>query len=169
MSMIYILDTSAIIGGFRPTSGHQSYTIQEVIDEVKDERSRLLLDLELGQNLKILEPSNESLKRAISRSKETGDFMHVSKTDIKVISLALDFKEKGEEPIIVSDDYDIQNLLRDLQISFQPLLERGIKEIFTWKQICKACGKEFSLDYDEEECDICGSKIFKVVSSRERV
>ncbi len=169
MSMIYILDTSAIIGGFRPTSGHQSYTVQEVIDEVKDERSRLLLDLELGQNLKILEPSNESLKTAISRSKETGDFMHVSNTDIKVISLALDFKEKGEEPIIVSDDYDIQNLLRDLQISFQPLMERGIKEIFTWKRICKACGKEFSPDYDEEECDICGSKISKVVSSRERV
>ncbi|MFQ5887758.1 MAG: NOB1 family endonuclease [Candidatus Hydrothermarchaeales archaeon] len=169
MSEIFILDTSAIIGGFRPSPEHRSYTVQEVIDEVKDERSRLLADLELSQNLKILEPSSESLRKVISRSKETGDYIRVSSTDTKVISLALDFKKKGGEPIIVSDDYDVQNLSRDLQIIFQPLVERGIQEVFTWKIVCKACGKEFASDYGKEECNRCGSKISKVVSSRERI
>ncbi|MFQ5974707.1 MAG: NOB1 family endonuclease [Candidatus Hydrothermarchaeales archaeon] len=169
MSEIFILDTSAIIGGFRPSPKHQNYTIQEVVDEVKDDRSRLLLDLDLGHSLKILKPSSESLRQVISRSKETGDYMHVSSTDFKVISLALDFKKKEEEPIVVSDDYDVQNLSRDLSIIFQPMLERGIKEVFTWKIVCKACGKEFSLDYDNEECNICGSKISKIVSSKERI
>ena len=39
--------------------------------------------------------------------------------------------------------------------------KKGIKEIYNWKKVCGGCKKEFSEDYPFDDCDVCGSKIFK--------
>ena len=169
MSLIFVLDTSAIIGGFRPDPEDIGYTVSAVISEVKDRDSRLLLELELMENVKIGEPSSYSIKTVTERSKETGDFMHLSPTDLMIVSLAHDFKIKGDDPIIVTDDYDIQNLSRDLSIIFKSLQTRGIRESFIWRIVCKACHKMYDSDYEKTTCECCGSELSKIVTSKEHL
>ena len=60
-----------------------------------------------------------------------------------------------------SDDYTIQNTLKIMDIPYSGIITEGIKEIYNWKKVCQGCKKEFEEDYPFDDCDVCGSKIFK--------
>jgi UPF0271 protein len=46
-------------------------------------------------------------------------------------------------------------------IPFSGILTEGIKGIYNWKKVCEGCKKEYPDDYPFDDCEICGSKIFK--------
>ena len=69
--------------------------------------------------------------------------------------------DENKEIKVITDDYTIQNTLKILNIPFSGVLTSGIKEVYNWKKVCEGCKKEFDEDYPFDDCDICGSKIFK--------
>jgi UPF0271 protein len=162
MRRILVLDSSAFIGGFQPTSGEECYTVQGVLEEVKKESLRLEVDLRLSEGvLRVLGPTRDSLSKVERAATESGDIALLSKTDMDLLSLALHFKGEGKDVAIVTDDYDIQNLAAKLGVSFLPAMEMGIRKVLRWKNICKGCGKRFPIRY-KGRCDTCGS-ILKII------
>lgn len=158
--MKLVLDASALLSGFSPDS--ECYTVQEVIGEVREKNARLRISLSLEEgSLKLIEPREENLLEIKKAALESGDIVKLSETDIKLLSIALYFKKKRAEPVIVTDDYNIQNVAIKLDMKFSPTTEAGIKKIFTWKKICKGCGKKFPVEY-HGNCDVCGTKVSKI-------
>ena len=46
-------------------------------------------------------------------------------------------------------------------IDYSGIITEGIKEIYNWKKVCQGCKKEFEDDYPFDDCEVCGSRIFK--------
>jgi len=157
----YVLDASAFIGGYRPSNPF-NYTIPEVTHEVKDINSKTILETAIKDGyLQIIEPDLKSMERVQETIKSSGDVLRLSHVDQKLIALALHLKNQQENVIVITDDYTIQNALKILKIPFKSVLTSGIKQIYGWKLICKGCKKEYSDDYPFDDCEICGSSIYK--------
>ena len=92
---------------------------------------------------------------------KSGDVLRLSLPDKKVIALALMLKDEGKSVKVISDDYTIQNTLKIMKIPYSGIITEGIKEIYNWKKVCQGCKKEFEESYPFDDCDVCGSKIFK--------
>ena len=48
-----------------------------------------------------------------------------------------------------------------INIPYSGIITDGIKGIYNWKKVCEECKKEFDESYPFNDCDICGSKVFK--------
>jgi len=156
-----VLDASAFIGGYRPTDKN-NFTISEVTEELKDIQSKMIMENALKDGLlNILEPDYDGIKTVELMIKKSGDVLRLSDTDKKLLALALNVKKNYGDVILITDDYSIQNVSKLLKISFKSVLTSGIKEVYGWKKVCKGCKKEYDDDYSWDECEICGSPIFK--------
>ena len=91
----------------------------------------------------------------------SGDILRLSTPDKKLISLAYMLREKGHNVKVISDDYTIQNTLKIMDIPYSGVITDGIKGIYNWKKICEGCKREYDDDYPFDDCEICGSRIFK--------
>jgi UPF0271 protein len=100
----------------------------------------------------------EKTEENISKS---GDVLRLSLPDKKIIALALMLIDEGKTVKVISDDYTIQNTLKIMDIPYSGIITEGIKEIYNWKKVCQGCKKEFEESYPFDDCDVCGSKIFK--------
>jgi UPF0271 protein len=158
---IYVLDASAIIGGFYSKS-LANFTTIEVILEIKDIKSSLLLQsaTENG-HIRVEEPDYEDIEEIKKIIKSSGDILRLSSVDRNIIALALKLKRKGYDPVVVTDDYSMQNTLKTIEMQYRSVLTEGIKEIYNWVKICKGCKKKYPSDYSFEDCEICGSPILK--------
>jgi UPF0271 protein len=149
--MKVVLDTSAIIylSDFRKFD--EIFTVQAVVNEVKDRISSIKLS---SLNIKIVEPSNETLEEIIQVAKNTGDLEKLSKTDLKIIALA---KERGLT--IVSDDRNIQNVAEKLNLKYISVFSGKIKKLVTWRKFCRSCQR-----YSNKEnfCPTCGGRLVRV-------
>jgi UPF0271 protein len=148
-SMKYVLDASAIISGYVD----KGYTVQKVIQEVKDYSSEFTMEsLIVTGKLDIEEPSRNAVQKVKEAAKKTKDTL--SETDIQVIALAVDL-----EGCVVSGDYGIQNVCEVLGIPYVSAGVEGIEEVFQWKFECVGCGRE----YEEyvEECPFCGNRVMR--------
>lgn len=156
---VYILDTSALVAGFAPEfSDVKQLTVSEVVEEAQSLSVKLKLEtaITLGQ-IKVRDPSKESVDRILDKVEETGDT--VSRTDVKILALALDLNERGKKPVIVSDDYAIQNLSRLFNLTYSIIAKPGINSVFKWIKKCPACNRNYPADNDK--CKACGSKLFR--------
>ncbi|NOZ94343.1 MAG: ribonuclease VapC [Acidobacteria bacterium] len=166
---VFILDTSAVIPGFVPLEdeGSLCVTVREVVEEVTNPRERLALELAVEQGrLRVETPGEDALARARAGARESGDLTHLSETDLALLALALEKKEAGAEAVILTDDFDIQNLATILGIEYAPMAERGIGRVFRWVLVCRGCRRRYPADYGEEVCGVCGSPL-KSVPGRE--
>jgi len=143
---MYILDSSAI---FKKKQFENMITIPDVIEEIKDENSRLYLSL---LNIKVEAAQKEKIEEVRKIAERSGDIHKLSDTDIKLIAKALELKE---EAILVTDDYSIQNVANLLDIKVDSIIQPSIKKTFKWERICRGCGK--SVEEGRTTCDICGS------------
>lgn len=161
MKTCYVLDASAFINGFQMSSNN-NFTVPEITAEIKDFESRLKFDSAINEGLLTILDVNEeyvnSIKEIIS---ESGDVLRLSEPDTKLIALAYMLSEKGNSVKVMTDDYTIQNTLKIMGIPFSGVITDGIKGIYNWKKVCEGCKKEYAEDYPFDDCEICGSKIFK--------
>ena len=127
--LYYVLDASAFINGFEPKSQF-NFTVSLITDEVKDLKSKILLDQAIEEGKIIIkEPKEEFIKELNDTISKSGDDLRLSEADKKLLALALDLK--------------------------------GIKGVYNWVKTCEGCKKEFDADYPFDDCEICGSKVFK--------
>jgi len=157
---VYVLDTSAIIGRFL-SSDSANMTTNGVIREIKDFNSRIFTEdaLEDGR-LEVREPEKWAIKRVQIIMETSGDILRLSEVDTEILALAVTLTE-SYEPILVTDDYSIQNLSKILKILYRSVLTQGIEEVYRWILICQGCKKQYPPQYKGEDCEICGSKLFK--------
>jgi UPF0271 protein len=157
---IYVLDASGIIGGFI-SSEHKNITINGVLSEIKDLKSQIAMQSALDDGkISIKEPDADSLNQVKNAIENSGDILRLSDVDMALVALAVNLK-KEYHPIVVTDDYSIQNILNILNIPYQSVVTKGIREVYGWIKICRGCRKKYPADYRWDECEICGSNVYR--------
>ena len=124
-----ILDTGGIFSGFILNSLDKCITTPSVINEVKDEQSKNIVNMVINANkLAIIRPENIFINK-IKDEANKNKVYKLSDTDIDVLALSIQLKEVCKEVYLVTDDYSIQKLALKLGIKIVKIKYKGIKEL----------------------------------------
>lgn len=158
-----VLDTSSVINGYVSRGADDHYTVPEVVEEAKSlvAASTIQVSVDLG-HLQVWEASEESIRKVSDKLREVGG--ELSKTDIRVIALARDLclAARGD-PVIVTDDYALQNLADLMGLRFNSFATRGIKRVYKWRKECPGCGRRSGSR--AEVCPVCGTRLRRVIEA----
>ena len=87
MEIYYVLDASAFINGFKPTSKY-NYTVPEITAEIKDFESRLVYDSAVDEGILIVQDvTEEYIDKTDEIIAKSGDVLRLSIPDKKIIAL----------------------------------------------------------------------------------
>lgn len=157
---VLVLDASALIMGLDPLGlEYETYSVPEVAAELREQTSpsyRFAMSISL-RKLQIRSPTKLSLKEVLGKATKLGDQIALSPADVNVLALALDLHKDGMSPIVVSDDYALQNVAEEFGLSYQSLATLGIREKFDWVRYCPACFRRYSGEL--QICQVCGTKL----------
>lgn len=135
------------------------YTTPQVFDEVArgksvEMRARGLID---SGRLKILSPDMESIAKISSSSREIEGSSILTDADLSIIALGIEMTKQtsGKKVVIVTDDYAIQNVASSLNVEYQPVMTKGIRDKGDWLVYCPGCGRE--QEKETKLCEICGT------------
>ncbi|MBS3778136.1 MAG: NOB1 family endonuclease [Candidatus Thermoplasmatota archaeon] len=162
-SIIYIIDTSAVLSGKPlPVDQQECWTVEEIDAEFsKGGSSWRMFQYLREKGLSLHRPSDSSIKKVRSIIQKMGETKRLSTADQSVLALAVDIKKMKKKAVILTDDYSIQNIASVLDVAFQPVSQRGITKTFKWIRRCQGCRRVLSAD--ESICPICGSTAKYVV------
>jgi len=155
--------------GFNPSPSGQAYTVEAVEDELSQgtiAQLRFRLSKDKG-DLTVRPPSANALETVESVAGRTGEKGFVSTADREVVALALDLKDSGLDPVIVSDDYAVQNLAEHLKLAYGALANFGIIHKFQWVMYCPACHRRYKPP--AKKCSVCGTVLKRKVLSKTRI
>lgn len=159
---VVVLDTSAFVSGVDSFSlGDEQFTVPKVEEEIRRNsmvKMRLEIAIESGK-LKVKTPTKESATKTEVLANKVGDSFKLSETDKQLLALALELKDAGYAPQIVTDDYSIQNVATKMGIEFLSLGTLGIKRLLEWVRYCPACFKEYTAGSKFKECLVCGTEL----------
>lgn len=155
--MIYIADSSLFIIGKRIEGN--IVTVPSVVDEIKDQKSRTVLEL---MNVRIQPPLQSFIREVISKAKLTNDIEELSGTDVDVLAKALEYS-RNEEVILVTDDYAIQNTAIHLGIKVTSAGQKKIRDVLLWEKFCPGCKRRFP---QGDDCPVCGTPLKKMRKNR---
>lgn len=159
---IIILDTSALLAGFDPFSFDEEQVTTPLVEEEIKRNTIILTRFRMAieaEKLKVRAPSNTSLKKVRMESGKVGDSYLLSETDIELLSLAVELKESGFVPQLVTDDYSIQNVATQQGIEFLALATLGIKRLLEWVRYCPGCYRQYPANDPTKECLVCGTML----------
>ena len=152
-----VLDSSAFIQGLDPQN-EAAYTVPLVVEELRDEfTAARLRSMEATGRLKVVEPEQWLLDVVEGEALRMGESHALSATDKQVLALGLQLRNDGLEPVIVSDDYSVQNMADALGLGHRGLATPGIKRRFTWTLYCPGCRREYTEPQPEDVCPVCGT------------
>ncbi|MFH1391737.1 MAG: PIN domain-containing protein [Candidatus Diapherotrites archaeon] len=132
--MIYILDSPALFNdeNFSFEKENKYFITSLVFDELKDFRSKSLAENAQNQELLIIQdPCPLSIQTTNQKCAESGT--EISDADISVIALAIEFRERNEKFVVITDDYSVQNILKKLKIKFRGVIQGEIKKYRSFK------------------------------------
>ncbi|MHA1681751.1 MAG: NOB1 family endonuclease [Promethearchaeota archaeon] len=154
-----ILDTTILLYG-DVTTTHSDFEVwipELVLDEVRSKMSRMRVEqLTKKESVKIKYVTKEEIDEAMALAEKTGDLPNLSKADLSVIGLAWQAKGMGVEVTIYSDDYSVQNVLKQSGFKIRSFTNDGITRVVKWVYKCQACGSTFKKP-PENECPDCGT------------
>ena len=168
-SKIYIIDTSAILSG-KTLDFHsfQMVTTDSVSKELKPGgRDYQTFQYLKEKGLTIYSVNKKSIDFIKKTSIKTGDIGRLSDTDIDILALAYNLKKDKKNPIILTDDYSIQNVAEFLNLKYENLNQSKITKKFKWTCRCPGCGKTYK--EHQKICSVCGTEIKKIVSSKQKL
>ncbi|MEM4717145.1 MAG: nucleotide-binding protein [Desulfurococcaceae archaeon] len=159
---VVILDTSALLAKYYryiDRSRYSIYTTESAVHEVKDYENKQALEeaIELGL-LIVIRPRQDTVERTMHKARSIGALHKLSRTDIEIAGLAEQLKELGIVVIVITDDYELQNLLFHIEVGFKPLRTSGIRESRVYKAQCPVCGYVPGKP-GENKCPLCNSEI----------
>ena len=148
-----VLDSSAFYAGIPFSSNEPSYitslTYNE-IEHIKKDHDAIQILIET-KRLMINEPDEQFIIAANNAAKKSGDFPNLSHEDISAIALSLQLQAE-----LVTDDFAISNVAKNLSLKVIPVMTDGIKNVVTWKYYCPGCKTNFS---KVTECPRCGNRL----------
>lgn len=156
-----ILDASAFIQGYESSKSDMiHYTVPAVKEELRDEVTLLRYESSVASGkLREVQPEPAYAKRLEGVAQEMGEAHKLSQADKQLLSLGLQLMAEGDEPIIVSDDYSVQNMADRLGIGYRGLATRGIKRRLRWSIYCPGCRRTYDLMPEGGVCLVCGTEL----------
>lgn len=152
-----ILDSSAFIQGLDPQN-EAAYTVPLVVEELREGLTTARLRImEATGRLKVVEPEDGYLDVVEDESLRMGESHALSATDKQVLALGLQLRDDELEPVIVSDDYSVQNMADSLGLRHRGLATPGIKRRYTWTLYCPGCRREYAEPQPDGVCPVCGT------------
>ncbi len=148
-----VLDSSAFYAGIPFGSNEPSYTTSLVYDEIKHiKKNHDAVDIliETGR-LTISNPESEFIEIVRNTANESGDLHELSVEDISIIALSLKLNAE-----LITDDFAVSNVAKNLNIQVFPVMTDGIKNIVSWTYYCPGCNSNFSKSII---CPKCGNKL----------
>ena len=148
-----VLDATSFYAGIPFSSQETSFTTPFIFEEIKHIKKEqdVINTLIESNRLKIIEPEREFVYRVQQKASQTGDIQSLSKEDVSILALCLQLN--GE---LVTDDFSILNVAKNLNLKVSPLMTKGIARINDWIYFCSGCQKKFS---KISHCPICGNKL----------
>ena len=148
-----VLDSTAFYAGIPFSSNEPSYTTSLVyneIEHIKKDHSAIQILIET-KRLMICDPEHQFVITANNAAKKSGDIHNLSDEDISTIALSLQLKAE-----LVTDDFAMSNVAKNLSIKVIPVMTNGIKKFVTLKYYCPGCKTNFS---KITECPRCGNRL----------
>ena len=108
--------------------------------------------------LRVKSPSDSYTEKVSEASEKVGDVL-LSWADRHVLALALELKDVGLNPQIVTDDYSIQNVADLVGVEFKSLMTYGIRYRLYWIKYCPACHRKYQSSFQRKHCEICGTEL----------
>ena len=165
-----VLDTSALVMGFEPAAVSETmYTSSTVLQELSQKGlilARFQTALEAGK-LIVSTPSKSSVERVHEACNKLGEKGVLSPADVDVIATALDLKHENKVPIILSEDYAVQNVADYLDLESASIANLGIKYRFRWVLYCPACRKIYDRASLDGSCSVCGTPLKRRVAEKQ--
>ena len=148
-----ILDSSAFYAGIPFSSNEPSITTSDVYNEIKHIKKdhdaiQILIET---KRLKISDPEQRFVTTVKNAAKKSGDFPNLSQEDISIIALSLQYNAE-----LITDDFAVSNVAKNLSIKVIPIMTNGIKKIVTWVYYCPGCKTNFS---EIKNCPNCGNRL----------
>lgn len=161
-----VLDTSAFIQGYTASDTEtRLYTTPLVLDEIRDDMARIRAENWRHTGKLIVQvPDEASIKHIVSQAKRMGEAQSLSETDISVLALT----HQIGDATLVSDDYSVQNLADELELSYRGMNTRGIKRRFQWIHYCPGCRKQYTTPQEDNRCPICGTELKRKPGKKSR-
>ena len=103
------------------------------------------------RRLKISDPEHKFIITVNDAAKKSGDFPNLSQEDISIIALSLQLNAE-----LITDDFAVSNVAKNLSIKVIPIMTSGIKKIVTWVYYCPGCKTDFS---ETRNCPNCGNRL----------
>ena len=131
-----VLDSSAFYAGIPFGSNEPSYTTSLVYDEIKHiKKNHDAVDIliETGR-LTISNPESEFIEIVRNAANKSGDLHELSVEDVSVIALCLKLDAE-----LITDDFAVSNVAKNLNIQVFPVMTDGIKNIVSWTYYCPGC------------------------------
>ena len=167
--MVILLDASAFILGYNLTPDEEYYTVCEVFSEIRSDVAKIRFEgAKSSGRLIETTPNQAAIDELESVALQMGESHRLSRTDKRLLALALQLQKEGRKPVIVSEDYSVQNMASRLGIGFKPLSVRGISRRLDWIIYCPGCGKVYEKQQEDGICPICGTRL-KTKPSRKKV
>jgi UPF0271 protein len=155
-----VLDASALIQGYHPGTSWQAFTVPAVLEEIRDELIRLRVEALIeGGRITLRTPDEGSAARLEEGAAAVGEAGALSVADKQVLSLALQLTSEGEAPVVVSDDYSVQNVADHLGLPYRSLAVEGIRKRYKWVTYCPGCRRSFDGPQRENACPVCGTAL----------
>lgn len=142
--MSAVIDTNVLVHSRGNIDFDQVYVTPEVIDEVKSQRGRNILN---SLEYEVLEPTDTGMEKVQELADELNS--PTSETDEALVALA-----KERKMTLVTDDKAMQNLCLHLGVDFEGFNDSKLEEKQEWKKLCSNCGNEVS----SPPCSRCGSR-----------
>lgn len=147
---------------------YRCFTVPEVIDEIKTIKHKVCIEVLLDLRvLNVINPDRSHVEKVLEIAKRSGDISSLSKTDLKILALALQLQEQGLEPLLMTDDYTVQNTASRLNLRWRNVKVDSIKRRVRWRYRCTACNEVYS-EY-LEECRVCGHKLKREIAGYEEL
>jgi len=148
-----VLDSTAFYAGIPFSSNEPNYTTSLVyneIEHIKKDHDAVQILIET-KRLMICDPEHQFIITANNTAKKSGDIPNLSDEDISTIALSLQLNAE-----LVTDDFAVSNVAKNLGIKVIPVMTNGIKNVITWKYYCPGCKTNFS---KITECPRCGNRL----------
>jgi UPF0271 protein len=118
--------------------------------------------------LRVKAPDDLYMVEVGKASGTLGDML-LSQADQQVLALALELRDIGFNPQIVTDDYSIQNVADLLGLEFTSLMTYGIRYRLYWIRYCPACRRKFQSTCQDKRCEICGTELKRRPVEKKRI
>ena len=148
-----VLDASAFYAGIPFGSNEPNFITSLVYDEIQHiKKSHDVVQILIeAKRLTIKDPDTVFLNKVKNAATESGDLINLTNEDISSISLSLQLHAE-----LVTDDFAMSNVAKNLGITINPIMTNGIKTTGTWRYYCPACEINFS---KTSQCPNCGTSL----------